>query len=501
VFDILFHSDKNSKYTLFVRRIGLVGFARTLASLKGLILLPIMTKTIGAYGYGVWAQILVTILLVQPLIMLGLDSAQVRFLSSKDSKKIVQGVITVLSIILITGLIASFILFFSADFLAITLLKEKSAADVIKIASPLLLIGSLNYIIQGSFRVFAQIKRYTIIILLQTFLEIGLIGFFVLSGYGLIGAVIALLISGIITFLFGIYLIISYAGFSIPDFSILRPFLSYGLPLIPTLLFGFIISSSDRYIIGYFMGAEKVGIYSAAYGIGSIILMFSTYITFILRPTIYDSFDKKKIDEVKFYLSCSLKYILMFSIPSVFGLSLLAKPLLANLTTPAFISDGIYIIPLVAVSIVYHGAARIFGTVILSHNRSKIYAFVFGIAAVINFGLNIIFVPRWGVIGAAITTFIAYYFLTIIIWYISYKQMKFDIQLKFIAKAIISSVVISLIIWIVKPNTMLEIIILLLVSAIVYFTLIFLLKGLEEDELNIIRGIFGLNNNKNNVGK
>ena len=85
------------------------------------------------------------------------------------------------------------------------------------------------------------------------------------------------------------------------------------------------------------MGAEKVGIYSAAYNIGSVILMFSSYIIYILRPTIYDLFDKKDNDEVKLYLSYSLKYLLMFSIPSVFGLTVLAKPLLANLTTTEFI--------------------------------------------------------------------------------------------------------------------------------------------------------------------
>jgi O-antigen/teichoic acid export membrane protein len=291
VLDNISHIGKTTKYTLFARRIGLVGFVQTIASLQGLILLPIMTKTFGASGYGVWAQILTIILLAQPFIMLGLDSSILRFLSSKEKKDIVQGVITVMSVVLITGLFASFILFLSSDFLAITLLKEESAASIIRISSPLLVLGALNGIILGSFRVFAQIKRYALIILLQTFLEIGLISFFVFSGYDLSGAVISLIITRFITLLVGLYLIISYAGFSRPDFSILRQYLNYGLPLVVTVIFGFIISSSDRFVIGFFMGAEEVGIYSAAYNIGSVILMFSSYIIYILRPTIYDLFD------------------------------------------------------------------------------------------------------------------------------------------------------------------------------------------------------------------
>ena len=501
VSDDISQASKITKYILFARRIGLVGFVQTIASLQGLILLPIMTKTFGASGYGVWAQILTTILLIQPFIMLGLDSSILRFLSSKEKKEISQGVITIISVVLITGIFASFILFLSSDFLAVTLLKEESAANIIRIASPLLILGALNGIISGSFRVFAQIKRYAMIVLLQTFLEIGLISFFVLSGYDLSGAVISLIITRTITLLVGLYLVISHAGFSRPDFSIIRPYLNYGLPLVTTVIFGFVISSSDRFVIGFFMGAEKVGIYSAAYGIGSLILMFSSYILYILRPTIYDSFDKKKIDEVKIYLSYSWKYLLMFSIPSVFGLSILAKPLLANLTTTEFIAEGEFIVPIVAISTVYYGAAMIFGTIILSFNRPRIFAGVFGFAAVLNLGLNIIFVPRWGVIGAAITTFIAYYLLTIVVWYMSYKQIKFDIQLGFIAKSIMASVVATFVIWLLKPNGLIEIFALILTSVFVYFSLLFLLKGFGEKELKIIREIIGFRINLKNSSK
>jgi len=484
-------SGKISKYSLFAKRIGLVGVAQAVASLQGLILLPIMTKTFGAAGYGIWAQILITILLVQPFIMLGLDSAILRFLSSKDKKEIGQGFITVLSIVLITGFFASVILFLSSDFLAITLLREESAGAIFRIASPLLLLGALNTVTLGSFRVFGQIKRYAVIVLLQTILEVGLISFFVLSGYGLRGAVVSLLITRTITLLVGLIFVFSHAGFSRPNFSMIRPYLSYGLPLVPTVIFGFIVSSSDRYVIGFFLGAEKVGVYSAAYGIGSVILMFSAYIMYILRPTVYNSFDKKKDDEVKTYLSYSLKYLLLFSIPSVFGLFILAKSLLTNLTTTEFISEGELIIPIVAISIVYHGAATVFGTVILLYKRSKLFVGVFGLAAVLNLGLNIIFVPQWGVIGAAITTLIAYYLLAIIVWYLSYKQMKFKIQVGFIAKAIFASVVSTFVIWLFTPTEIIELIAAILLFVTIYFALLFLLRGFGEKELGIIREIIG----------
>lgn len=475
-----------SEYTIFAKRIGLVGVAQTIVSLKGLIILPILTKTLGASDYGIWAQILITVSLLQPFIILGLDSSILRFLSSREKGGIVQGVITVLFVITVTGTVASLILFLSSDFIATTFLKEESAAFVIKIASPLIILGALNVVALGSFRVFGQIKRYSAIMLLQAFLEIGLIAVFVLSGYGLIGAIISILITQTVTFGIMLYLIISYAGFTSPDFSILRPYLLYGLPLIPTVVFQFVIASSDRYVIGFFMGAEKVGIYSAAYGIGGIVLMFSAYIMYILRPTIYSLYDDGKVDEVKVYLSYSWKCLMMLSIPSAFGLSILSEPLLASLTTPEFVSVGKFVIPLVALGTIFYGVEMIFGTVLMLVKRIKIFVIVFGTVAVVNIGLNILFIPRWGVTGAAIATLIAYAMAAISIYYKSRQYMKFDIKLAFIVKYILASIIMASGIWMFDPVGVIEILVAIGTGAIVYFSLLFVLKGFEKKELNTI---------------
>lgn len=475
-----------SEYTIFAKRIGLVGVAQTIVSLKGLIILPILTKALGASDYGIWAQILITVSLLQPFIILGLDSSILRFLSLVEKEKVVQGVITVFFVVAVMGTAASLMIFLSSDFIATTFLKDESAAFVIKIASPLIILGALNVVALGSFRVFGQIKRYSAILLLQAFLEIGLITFFVLSGHGITGAIIAILITRTVTFGIMLYLIISYAGFTSPDFSILRPYLIYGLPLIPTVVFQFVIASSDRYVIGFFMGAENVGIYSAAYGIGGIGLMFSMYIIYILRPTIYSLYDKRKVDEVKVYLSYSWKCLLMLSIPTAFGLSILSGPLLASLTTPEFVAGGKPIIPLVALSTILYGVEMLFGVVLMLVRRTQIYAIVFGTAAVINIGLNILLIQIWGIIGAAIATLVAYTLAAISIYYKSRKYMKFDLKPGFIAKYILASVVMASCIRMLDPVGLIEILAVIGTGAIIYAFLLFLLKGFEERELNIL---------------
>jgi uncharacterized membrane protein len=62
---------------------------RNCSSIKGIILLPILTKTLGAELYGIWAQMLVTVSLLMPLALLQLGFAMTKFLAAeKDKEKV-----------------------------------------------------------------------------------------------------------------------------------------------------------------------------------------------------------------------------------------------------------------------------------------------------------------------------------------------------------------------------------------------------------------------------
>jgi O-antigen/teichoic acid export membrane protein len=270
-----------NEFTTFARRIGLVGVTNTIISLRGIITLPILTKTLGTSEYGILSQILVTIGLLMSVITLGLGASLVRFLPSKNKKEIVQGIFTTLFIVLLSGLFFSVILFFSSIFFAEAFIKETSAIPAMQIASVLIILQALETLSLNAFRIFGQIKRYSIVVVSKTFLEIVLIASFVLNGYGVIGVIYSLIISESIFLLINLILTISYAGFALPNFSLLRPYLAFGLPIIPIGVFELVVSSTDRYIIGFFQSASSVGIYSAAYNIGILASVVGPYIIFI----------------------------------------------------------------------------------------------------------------------------------------------------------------------------------------------------------------------------
>jgi O-antigen/teichoic acid export membrane protein len=182
----------------------------------------------------------------------------------------------------------------------------------------------------------------------------------------------------------------------------------------------------------------------------------------------------------------------MLSIPSAFGLSILARPLLLSMTTSKFVSDGVYIIPLVVVGIVFWGMGQIFMVSLLIFKRRRIFVLAAVIGAVTNVVLNIIFVPKFGVITAAITTLMSYIIIMFILGYSSRRHFTFDLNFRFIVKCIFASVVMMFAIWIFNPNDILGIVISIVIGIIIYFCLLFLQKVFKAGELRTIFDIVGL---------
>jgi O-antigen/teichoic acid export membrane protein len=374
-------------------------------------------------------------------------------------------------------------------------LKESSASFFIKLTSVLLILEALSQTCLESFRIFGNIKKYSLFTILQTILEIGLISTLVLSGFGLFGAITALLIVRTIILLLSLRFIISQVGFAAPDFSLLRPYLAFGLPLLPIGLFDMLINSSDRYVIGFFKGAAAVGIYSATYSIGLLAVVCLFPITYILSPTIFKLFDEGKIDKVKVYLSYSLKYFLLFSIPSVFGLTVLARTILKTFATSEFVLfNSMFIVLWVALSTIFYGVQAIYGQIIMVQKNTKFFIFVFWAGFVVNLILNIIFVPYFGVLAAAVTTALAYCLVAFLTYFESIKYIKFKVDFIFIAKSILASFVMAVAIYFVNPVGLVKILLMVMSGAIIYFVVLFLLRAFVAEEIKILSSVFKANN-------
>ena len=476
-------------YQKFAKDIIVIGITNLLVGLSGLVLLPLLTKTLGAHDYGIWAQVNVTIGLVMPFAGLGLSYSMVRFLAAKTSREEIQEEFySVFSAVFLSTLVISSLLVILAGFLANTFFD--GATQIVRITGLIILVWSLDSVCLNLFVAFRQMKRYSIFIIAEALGRVGLIAYLVANGYGLFGAVLSVLIIRVVILFILCCLTKSQIGIKRPHFSKIREYLNFGLPTIPASITGWVVTSSDRYVIGYFLGAAAVGIYAAAYMLGDIPYMLSALLSFVLLPSVSKLYDEGRMDEVKTHLTYSLKYFLALAIPFVFGATLLGEQVLSMFSTSEIATQGHYIVPIVALGTLFLGVYAVIAHILIMVKKTKVIGATWAISASVNLLLNILIVPHIGILGAAITTLIAYLLALGMVTYYSFKEFRFSIEWGFIIKSLIASAIMSAVIWLIAPQSTLSAVLTIIAGAAVYGLTLLLLKGFKKEEIKFFRGLF-----------
>jgi Membrane protein involved in the export of O-antigen and teichoic acid len=474
------------RYKKFAQRVGLVGLTNLIISLSNIILLPILTKNLPIEEYGIWNQLMITVGIVPSAVLLGLPNTMNRFIPSLKTREETQETFySIFSVIIVLSVIISILIYIFSKEIANSLFGNN--VQVVKVLSIVVFIECLLNLFINYFMATQQIKKYSLLLSMQTLLNIIFVSFYVRRGEGVYGALLGFTIRGVLILFIMFMIITSDIGFKVPTFLKFKDYLKFGLPTVPGSLSTWIVNSSDRYVINFLLGATFVGLYSPGYVLGNTITMFLAPITFILPPTISRYYDEGNLGEVRTMLSYSMKYFMLIAIPSAFGLSLLSKSLLTILSTTEIASEGYLITPFTAISSIFFGMYAIIAQVCIMEKKTKIIGKIWTIAALINLILNFILVPKIGILGAAITTLIAFVFSFISSQHYCSKLFNFDMNGGFIVKSIFASFLMSLVIIVMKPESIYNIVFTIGICAIVYSTVILLLKGIEKREIRYLK--------------
>jgi len=458
-----------------------------LINFSGILIVPIITKILGVQDYGLYVQFTVTISLIGSFATLGLPYAMVRFLVSvKDKEQIREDLFSSIALIAIFSVILSSVLMAFSESIAASIFGNATYLVIIIAAIiPIECIGSTLF---NMFRVFQEIKKYVIYGLLRTYTEIAVIAIVAFMGYGIIDIAVSILAVRLLFLLIISILVLPSLGTGIPRFSRTKEYLKFSLPTIPSNISSWILNSSDRYIIGIFMGLTYVGYYNPAYNLGALIQMFMTPINFVLVSLVAKYYEEKKIDLLKEIFKYSTKYYLSLAIPACFGLSILSKPILTLISTPEMANNSYLVVPFSALSYLIMGFGGVsLGFACYLRKKTHIDMINWILIASINIGLNLLLVPRFGIVGAALATLIASLSGTVFGVYFAFKYFDFDFDYNSMAKVIAASVIMSAFIININPNGLAGIIFEMVVGIIVYMAAIMLMKLITKDELMLIR--------------
>jgi O-antigen/teichoic acid export membrane protein len=220
--------------------------------------------------------------------------------------------------------------------------------------------------------------------------------------------------------------------------------------------------------------------------LGSTVSMVSAPLVILLPPVLSKHYDDDNIADVRTILAYSLKYYAGIALPCVFALSVLSKPLLLLLTTQQIAANGYLVTPLVAAGTALIGANALFGIILSLRKKTAIIGTIWVLSAALNFGLNLVLIPYLGLIGAALTTFLAFLLAIVLITRYSFRYLKFDVNKGFIVKSVCGSSIMALFLLLWNPSGPLSILVSIALAAVIYLAILLALRGLTIREIKLI---------------
>lgn len=206
--------------------------------------------------------------------------------------------------------------------------------------------------------------------------------------------------------------------------AVLLRLMGYGLPLTITFALGFILSMSDRLLIGWMIGAEAAGLYAVGYDLPRQSTgMLMMIITLAAYPITVRTLERAGIDAARAQMKRNIAMLMAIGLPATVGMVMLAKEIAHAVVGENFRGAAAEIIPWIALGAFLQGIKSYY----LDHSfqlagRTVGQVWVSLVAACCNILLNILLIPRYGIMAAAYNTVVAYV-IAVILSYVLGKRV------------------------------------------------------------------------------
>ena len=200
-----------------------------------------------------------------------------------------------------------------------------------------------------------------------------------------------------------------------------KKMMRFGLPFLPSGIFAMIMELADRYILKEMTDLTTVGVYSAGYKLGMLMMLIVMGFNMAWQPFFLkagSTTEKKPLfSRITTYVLAILGFVWILLLVWVDDI---VRIQLGNITVygVAYWSST-NIVPWVALGYVFHGLYLLQLPGVFHQEKSIWVAITRAIGALSNIGLNIYLIPYYGVIGAAIATCISFMVMAVILFIVN----------------------------------------------------------------------------------
>lgn len=396
----------------------------------GFINQVVLARMLGAGGIGEVILTLNIISVCSLIAAFGMQGAMVRFVSSyiekKEDAKLKGTIYSTFKFCFLLSIALAALVLLSSKFIAINVFHSQALLKLLPlvlIALPVNVVNTVSEaILKGYKDTFkALLPNYIIspFFRLTVFL---LLTIFDISSFV---AIIAFVAGEIITVVFSLTFIRSRIGKIKPvyDPSEYKIILGVASSMLLTNLSWFLSTQIDIWIIGMYNPVEAVGVYGVVSRLVALVafslVAFSTIIPPIISA-VHASHDRNELRQI---ISESTRWILSISVPIILILNLEGKFILKYFFGAKFV-DGYTALVILSFAQLINAGSGLVGWFLQMTGEHRTFMKITIFWGIINIVLNVILVPRFGIVGAASSTAFTLSMVNIVSVWVIYNRLS-----------------------------------------------------------------------------
>ena len=372
------------------------------------LLFPIYTSFLSPQDFGIIGLMSITVSLLTRFVSSPLNSAFTRFYYAPEYRE-KSGILLFNLFLWALLIITCFAVIFwrISEYLAGILLQDRNLAHLLKIYALILFLQPFSSLFLCLLRMLERAKYFVFTSISSLLLSAGLTLYLLtVLKKGVLALIVGNLLSLIVTIIMVLPVFIKKSTFKLSRSTLIPP-LKYAYPLLLSEYSNLLIQSGDRYVLRIFNSVSTVGLYSFGYQIAGILqTALVTPLKQALQPVVLKQ--EEDPEAIRHLLRMGATYFYLIGCAACLLISLFSREILMLFARKEVFWAAWVIVPTITYSYVQHGLGNFVGWGMGLMKKSFHVSGIVLVAALVNIGLNFLFVPQWGMLGAAFATMLSY---------------------------------------------------------------------------------------------
>lgn len=489
-------SEASQALQKIARGTGIVFAGTVISMFFGFLSRAIIARYFSTAEYGVFNLALTVLSIALVVATLGFQNSLPRgvaFYKEREPSKVRDLISTALIIVALNSIIWTVILTLGAGNVA-QVFNEERLAYALKIVAFALPFSALTGTIISISRGFGRVREkvyFQNIVYPTAFLVFIALGAFL--NFPFTYVFFAYVLAQVLTFLaltFDIWRIKLFEFKISWDIRIGKELIRFSIPLMLTGILGFVMTWADTLMLGYYKSSEVVGLYNAASPLAKLLPIFLNSAAFLYAPTASQLYAQEKLGELKRVYQILTKWVFLLTLP-IFSVMFLFPEATIGFFFGTKYTSAAPALRILSLGFMFHTFLGLNGMSLTVIGQPKLNMIGNSFAVIFNVVLNVLLIPKYGMVGAAVATAVSYFVANVFRSFWLYQKTKIHpFSWSYVKPLVISFVLLGLIqsLHLKVPNIWYAIPVLAIFLG-VYFFLVLLSRSVDKEDVELLMAI------------